>query len=90
VPDTSRGRNSLVRPAHAADVAQAQLFAEFLRNEVAELEELVNVAETRWSERRDRSGPDSYRPSETLLRLRGRLAEAQKLLENVRTRFLLD
>jgi len=78
------------RPAHDADVAQARLFVSLLQREFDELEQLISRAETRWLERCARSESDYHRPPDSLSRFRGRHAEVQKLLENLRTRFLLD
>jgi hypothetical protein len=43
--------------------------------------------EQRWLLRCERGIDDINRPSEALVRMRGRLAEAQKMLEALRTRF---
>jgi hypothetical protein len=78
----------LVRPAHAADVAQAQVFVNVLQREVDELEQLIASAESRWLLLCERKSTQDPRPPDSLVRFRGRLAEVQKLMENLRTRFL--
>jgi hypothetical protein len=75
------------RPAHPADVAQAQVFDAVLRGEIEEIEALVASMEQRWLLRCERGFDDINRPSEALVRMRGRLAEAQKMLEALRARF---
>jgi hypothetical protein len=71
-------------------VAQARLFMALLQSELDELEQLIDVAETRWLERCARSESEYRRPPDSLHRFRERLAEVQKLKENLRTRFLND
>ena len=88
VPTTSRARSPLVRPAHAADVAQAQVFVQVLQQEIDDLEELIASAESRWLLLCERRTTEHHRPPDSLVRFRGRLAEVQKLMENLRTRFL--
>jgi hypothetical protein len=78
----------LVRAAHAADVAQAEVFLQALQREDEELQELIASAEARWSRLCERSASEFRRPPDALVRFRGRLAEVQKLQENLRTRFL--
>ncbi|WP_156662769.1 hypothetical protein [Mycobacterium sp. 1274761.0] len=78
----------LSRPAHAADVAQARLLMQLLQSELDELEQLIEVAETRWLQRCARRDGEFHRPPDSLQRFRDRLAEVQKLMENLRTRFL--
>jgi hypothetical protein len=87
---TSIRRSPVSRPAHDADVAQARLFVQLLEREVDELEQLIDVAETRWLRRCARSESEYHRPPDSLSRFRQRLAEVQKLLENLRSRFLQD
>ncbi len=90
MPKTFPRSDGLVRPAHAADTAQAQVFVHVLQREVDDLEQLIASAETRWLQRCERSDLVYHRPPDSLVRFRGRLAEVQKLIENLRTRFLLD
>ena len=78
------------RPAHASDVAQARQFMQLLECEIDELEQLINLAETRWLQRCARREGEYHRPPDSLQRFRERLAEVQKLRENLRTRFLTD
>jgi hypothetical protein len=72
---------------HPADVAQARLFDTLLLGEIAELEELVGSMEKRWLRRCERGIDDENRPPDNLVRMRGRVAEAHKLLESLRDRF---
>jgi predicted secreted Zn-dependent protease len=75
------------RPAHAADVAQAQVFEAFLQAEIQELEQLTASAERHWLRRCERGIEADVRPPDALVRLRGRVAEVQKLLAALRSRF---
>ena len=75
------------RPAHPADVVQARMFDAILQGEIAELEGLVASMETRWLRRCQRGIDDANRPPEALVRMRGRVLEAQQLLEALRARF---
>jgi hypothetical protein len=75
------------RPAHPADIAQARVFDAVLLGEVAELEALVASMENRWLRRCERGIDDENRPPENLVRMRGRVAEAQQLLDALRDRF---
>ena len=75
------------RPAHPADVAQARMFDALLLGEIAELEELVASIERRWLQRCERGVDDENRPPESLVRMRGRVSEAQQLLDALRARF---
>jgi hypothetical protein len=75
------------RPAHPADIAQARLFDAVLLGEIAELEALVASMEKRWLRRCERGIDDFNRPPESLARMRGRVAEAQELLDALRDRF---
>ena len=75
------------RPAHPADVAQARMFDAVLQGEIAELEELVASMEKRWLRRCERGIDDENRPPESLVRMRGRVSEAQQLLDALRDRF---
>jgi hypothetical protein len=75
------------RPAHPADVAQARMFDAILQGEIAELEELVASMEKRWLRRCERGIDDEKRPPESLVRMRGRVSEAEQLLNALRDRF---
>jgi len=76
-----------VRPAHPADIAQSRLFDAVLLGEIAELEALVASMEKRWLRRCERGIDDGHRPPESLVRMRGRVLEAQQLLDALRDRF---
>jgi hypothetical protein len=75
------------RPAQPADVLQARMFDAILLGEIAELEELVASMEKRWLRRCERGIDDENRPPESIRRMRGRVAEAQQLLDALRSRF---
>ena len=75
------------RPAHPADIAQARMFDAVLLGEIAELEELVASMEKRWLRRCERGIDDENRPPESIRRMRGRVTEAQHLLDALRDRF---
>jgi hypothetical protein len=75
------------RPAHPADVAQARMFDAILQGEIAELEQLAVSMERKWLRRCERGIDDENRPPEGLVRMRGRVAEAQRLLDALRDRF---
>jgi hypothetical protein len=93
-PDTRRRAHRAVdagaRPTQAADVAQARMFETILLSEIAELEDLVASSERRWLRRRERGIDTQEHPPEALARLRGRVVEAQRLLDALRARFLSD
>ncbi|MGV0812275.1 hypothetical protein ABQF34_09970 [Mycolicibacterium boenickei] len=75
------------RPAHSADIAQSRLFEDLLLGEIAELRDLLATAELRWRRLRDRRRvPEAPQP-EALLRLRARIAEAERLIVQLRRRF---
>jgi hypothetical protein len=78
------------RPAHPADFAQARVFDGLLGGEIAELEGLVASIERRWLQRCERGIDDQNRPPESLVRMRGRLVEAEQLLDALRARFPTD
>jgi hypothetical protein len=71
-------------------VAQARLFETILLGEIAELEEFVASSEARWLRRCERGADRPNSPPDALVRLRGRVVEAQRLLDALRTRFLCD
>jgi hypothetical protein len=79
--------DALARPAHPADVAQARMFDAIMQGEIAELEELVATMEKGWLRRCERGIDGADRPPESLARMRGRVAEAQQLLDALRARF---
>ena len=61
--------------------------ASLLDRVLAELEELVASMEQRWLRRCERGIDDEKRPPEGLVRMRGRVSEAQRLLDALRDRF---
>jgi hypothetical protein len=63
------------------------MFDAVLQGEIAELEELVASMEQRWLLRCERGIDDERRPPESILRMRGRVLEAQGLLDALRDRF---
>ena len=75
------------RPAHPADAAQARMFDDILQGEIAELEQLAASMERRWLRRCERGIDDENRPPEGLVRMRGRVLEARRLLDSLRDRF---
>ncbi|HEX4587082.1 MAG TPA: hypothetical protein VH185_03830 [Mycobacterium sp.] len=83
----NRRADAWARPAHPADVAQARIFDAILRGEIAELEGLVASMEQRWLRRCERGVDDERKPPEGLVRMRGRVLEAQQLLDALRSRF---
>ena len=80
------------RPAHPADVACVVPHDgggapdSILLGEIAELEELVASMEKRWLRRCER-GDNENRPPVSIVRMRGRVLEAQQLLDALRARF---
>ncbi|AQT79387.1 hypothetical protein B1R94_09095 [Mycolicibacterium litorale] len=74
---------------HPNDVAQARVFAELMRGEIADLEDLMGIAQDRWTGRRD-AGWGSPRTPEPVLRLREKIKEVQRLLDSLSARFDLD
>ncbi|MCI4675163.1 hypothetical protein [Candidatus Mycolicibacterium alkanivorans] len=81
-----RRLNRLARPFHPNDAAQARVFAEVMRAEIAELEELIAMAQVRWANRLD-AGRGSSRTPEPVLRLREKRNEVQRLLDGLQVRF---
>ncbi|AIY45156.1 hypothetical protein MFORT_14015 [Mycolicibacterium fortuitum subsp. fortuitum DSM 46621 = ATCC 6841 = JCM 6387] len=75
------------RPAHSADVAQSRLFEDILLDEIAELRDLVAATELRWRRLRERSRVAEAPVPEALVRLYARVAEAERLLVQLRSRF---
>jgi hypothetical protein len=87
-PRIARKRaDAWARPAHPADIAQARVFDAVLLGEIAELAVLVASMEKRWLRRCERGIDDPHRAPDALVRLRGRVAEAQRLLDALRDRF---
>jgi hypothetical protein len=66
--------------------AQAQLFADILRQEVAHMSRTITEAESQWRRRCDVEG--DVDPPERLQLVRGRMAEAVQMLEALNARFL--
>lgn len=60
-----------------------------MRGEIADLEDLMTVAQGRWAGRRD-AGWGSPRTPEPVLRLREKIKEVQRLLDSLSARFDLD
>jgi hypothetical protein len=89
-PRPQRRAVGSTRPAHPADMAQARLFETILLRELTELEELVATAETHWLRRCERGADRHDQPPEVLVRFRGLVAEAQRLVDGLRERFLFD
>ncbi len=58
-----------------------------MQGEIAELEVLVASMEQVWLRRRERGMDGEDRPPESLVRMRGRVLEAQRLLDALRARF---
>jgi hypothetical protein len=87
VVPVGRRADAWARPAHPADVAQARMFDAILQGEIAELEQLAASMERKWLRRCERGIDDENRPPEGLVRMRGRVLEAQRLLDALRDRF---
>ncbi|HUO40624.1 MAG TPA: hypothetical protein VMU34_23515 [Mycobacterium sp.] len=75
------------RPAHPADVAQARVFETILQGEIAELQHLIASVQRRSLGRREHGIDNVGQPAEAVMRLRGRLAETQRLLDALTARF---
>ena len=87
-PHIARRRaDAWARPAHPADIAQARVFDAVLLGEIAELEALAASMEKRWRRRCERGIDDPNRAPDALVRMRGRVSEAQQLLDALRDRF---
>ena len=82
-----RRADTWARLAHPADIAQARVFDAVLLGEIAEWATLVASMEKRWLRRCERGIDDPNRPPEALVRMRGRVSEAQRLLDALRDRF---
>jgi hypothetical protein len=87
VVPAGRRADAWARPAHPADVAQARAFDVILQGEIAELEQLAASMERKWLRRCERGIDNEHRPPEGLVRMRGRVSEAQRLLDALRDRF---
>ena len=59
-------------------------------SEIEELEDLAASTQTRWLRRCEGQLDGADHPPDGLQRLRGRIAEAQRLLDALRARFLPD
>lgn len=64
---------------------QAQLFAKFLRRDIAAMKRKVTKAELAWQKRCESAG--YVDPPERLVMVRERLAEARRMLSALNTRF---
>jgi hypothetical protein len=82
-----RRADAWTRPAHPADVAQARMFDAIMQGEIAQLKELVATMEKGWLRRSERGIDGEDSPPESLVRMRGRVVEAQRLLDALRARF---
>lgn len=81
-------RPSLTRPVHPNDAAQARRFAELMQDEIDDLEDLIAVAQDRWTSRCDAGWGGAARTPEPVLRLREKkLKEVRRLQEALRARF---
>ncbi|MCX2931460.1 hypothetical protein ORI20_14350 [Mycobacterium sp. CVI_P3] len=86
-PSSSRSpRNPGKHAAHPNDTAQARVFTESLQGEITDLEDLILVAQGRWTTRRD-AGWGAARTPEPALRLREKLREVQRLRDALQIRF---
>ena len=65
--------------------AQAQLFADILRQEVVQMSKSITKAESRWRHRCEVEG--DIDPPERLTLVRGRMDEAVKMLDALNARF---
>jgi hypothetical protein len=74
---------------HPNDAAQARLFSELMQAEIEDLEDLIMVAERRWSSRLD-AGWGAERTPESVLRLRDKLKEVRRLQAALESRFGTD
>lgn len=78
------------RPVHSADIAQSRLFEDILLGEIAELRANLAATELRWRRVRERSRVADAPMPEALVRLHARIAEAERLLVQLRSRFGYD
>ena len=70
---------------HSSDRAQAQLFADILRQEVAQMSKSITKAESQWRHRCEVEG--DVDPLERLTLVRRRMEEAVKMLDALNARF---
>ncbi|SBS79572.1 conserved hypothetical protein [uncultured Mycobacterium sp.] len=82
-------RKSTEHAFHPNDAAQARLFNELMQAEIDDLEDLILLAERRWSSRLD-AGWGAERTPEPVLRLRDKLKEVQRLQKALQARFGTD
>ncbi|BBX08885.1 hypothetical protein MAIC_36880 [Mycolicibacterium aichiense] len=82
-------RPAPTRPFHPNDAAQARRFGQLMQDEIDELEELIAVAQHRWTSRCD-AGWGAARTPEPVLRLREKLKEVRRLQEALLARFGTD
>ena len=82
-------RKSTEHAFHPNDAAQARLFSELMQAEIEDLEDLILVAERRWSSRLD-AGWGAERTPEPVLRLREKLKDVQRLQKALQARFGTD
>jgi hypothetical protein len=82
-------RKSTEHAFHPNDAAQARLFNDLMQTEIQDLEDLILVAERRWSNRLD-AGWGAERTPEPVLRLREKLKEVQRLQKTLQARFGTD
>ena len=82
-------RKSTEHGFHPNDAAQARLFSELMQAEIDDVEDLIAVAERRWSNRLD-AGWGAERTPEPVLRLREKLREVQRLQKSLQARFGTD
>ena len=66
--------------------AQAQLFADILRQEIAQMSRTITKGESQWRQRCEVEG--HVDPPERLRLVRGRMQEAVQMLEALNARFL--
>lgn len=74
---------------HPNDAAQARLFSELMQAEIDDIEDLIVIAERRWSSRLD-AGWGAERTPEPVLRLREKLKEVRRLQAALESRFGTD
>lgn len=86
-PSRSARAEPWARPPHPADIAQSRLFGELVLAEIKELHELAALAERAWRDRSERHTDGAGRPPEGVLRVRARIAEAERMLAALRDRF---